>query len=475
VSGLKDIEVMRALQWLSNKEIIKIDSIKEKVIVLDDNGKFAKEKGFPEKQVIDYLKKKKSAPMSELKNQFGEVIGFSIGILKKRMAIETTKDKELVIKITSAGEKLFDKETLEEKFLKNEFPLKEADLKPEEKFAFDNLKSRKAFLKIETKTIHNLSKTKLLDKLLKEKLLDKELIEKLTPEVIDSGLWKEQQFRPYDIHADVPLIHGGRIHFVNEAIDHIKRIWLELGFEEMQGTNVQSAFWDLDALFVPQDHPAREMQDTFYLDVDEAKLPKEFFDKVKEMHETGDEDSKGWRYEFSEKISKKVLLRTHTTVLSARHISQLKKGDLPKKFFKVGKVYRNEALDWKHLFQFYQVEGIVVDKNANFRHLLGYLKEFYTKLGYSKIRLRPAYFPYTEPSVEVEYFNEKKKEWVELGGAGMIRPEVTKMLFGEEIPVLAWGQGMERGICQYFGINDLRDIYNNDFKNIKNMIDFIQL
>ncbi len=468
-SGLQQIEVMRALQWLSNKNLIDLNYTRKKLIFLDKNGTLAKKQGLPEKKVLLLLKKKKQASLDELKKDLGDIIGFSIGALKSKAAIITEKKgNQLIIKIASNGEKLLDKESLEEKFLHKRFPLDQESITPEEQFAINSLKGRKAFLKFETKNIPIILLTDKFKKITITKLPKQEYLEKLTPELLKTGQWKNKKFRPYDIHAEVPYLDIGKKHFVNESINNIKKIWLELGFEEMTGTKTQSAFWDLDALFVPQDHPAREMQDTFYLDVEPAKLPK-ILTEVKTMHEKGDSDSKGWRYNFSEKIASQVLLRTHTTVLSARHIQALKKEDLPKKFFKIGKVYRNESMDWKHLFELHQVEGIVVDKDANFQHLLGYLKQFYEKLGHNKIRMRPGHFPYTEPSVEVEYFNQKKEKWVELGGAGMLRPEVTKMLFGEEIPVLAWGQGMERSISSYYEITDIRELYYNDFKQLKSI------
>ena len=116
------------------------------------------------------------------------------------------------------------------------------------------------------------------------------------------------------------------------------------------------------------------------------------------------------------------VLRTHTTAVTCRYLSTLKKQDLPSKVFCVGKVFRNEAVDYKHLPEFYQVEGIVVDENANFRNLLGILKEFYDMMG-SKVRFRPGYFPYTEMSVEPEVYLEERGEWVELGGAGYSGPK----------------------------------------------------
>jgi phenylalanyl-tRNA synthetase alpha chain len=238
----------------------------------------------------------------------------------------------------------------------------------------------------------------------------------------------------------------------------------------MKGDNIQSAFWDLDALFVPQDHPAREMQDTFYLDKI-SKLPKEELEKVKQMH-LG-KYGKGWGA-FDEEISKKTLLRTHTTVLTALKLANLKKEDLPKKFFTIGKVFRNEALDWKHLFEFHQVEGIVIDEKATLVTLKSYLKEYFKKMGYSDVRIRPAYFPYTEPSMEVDAYHPQKKEWFEVGGAGIIRPEITKSLLGFEAKVLAWGLGMERIISSYYNITDIRELYSNNIKDIKEKKMFIR-
>ena len=237
----------------------------------------------------------------------------------------------------------------------------------------------------------------------------------------------------------------------------------------MEGNLIQSAFWDLDVLFVPQDHPARTEQDTFYVkDPSKAKLPSELKNKIKEVHENGaDTGSKGWGGKWSEDEASLNMMRTHTTVLSARTIASLKKEDLPAKFFSVNKVYRNEALTWKHLFEFHQVEGIVIDPNATLKHLKGYLREFYNKLGFEKVRMRPAHFPYTEPSLEVDVFHPEKKEWIELGGAGIFRPELVKPLLGFECPVLVWGQGLERGIMSFYKFKDIRQLYNNDLKEIK--------
>jgi phenylalanyl-tRNA synthetase alpha chain len=196
---------------------------------------------------------------------------------------------------------------------------------------------------------------------------------------------------------------------------------------------------------------------------------KKVVDAVKKAHETGVSGSVGWKYNWNPEEAKKNVMRTHTTVLSALTLANLKKTDLPAKFFSVGRCYRNEAVDWSHLFEFNQTEGIVIDPDANFRHLLGYLKQFFSKMGFPKARFRPAYFPYTEPSVEIDVYHPVHKQWIELGGAGMFRPELTVPLLGEDIPVLAWGPGFDRIIMDYFGLKDLRDLYKNDLKQIREM------
>jgi phenylalanyl-tRNA synthetase alpha chain len=315
--------------------------------------------------------------------------------------------------------------------------------------------------------------TKLGEELSKLKV-SSEFIDVLTPQIIKSASWKSKNFRRYDVAVNVPRVYPGKRHFVNEVREHAKRIWLDLGFKEMKGGMVQTSFWNFDALFTAQDHPVRELQDTFFLkDPAKGKLPhNDIVERVKKTHENGwTTGSIGWRYSWNPEEAKKNVLRTHTTVLSGRTIAALKESDLPAKFFSIAKNFRNEALDWSHLFEFYQFEGIVVDPDANLKHLMGYLKKFYEKLGYDpdKIRFKPAYFPYTEPSMEVEYFHPVKKQWIEVCGSGIFRPEMVKPLLGKDVPVLAWGGGFERSVAEHFKITDIRDLYKNDLKQLREM------
>jgi phenylalanyl-tRNA synthetase alpha chain len=470
---LQNIEVMRALQWLSNKGALTLIIQKSKLVHLKENGSLYKKQGLPEKRLAKALTNKfqaisKIAKSAKLSN---DEVNASIGQLKRNKAVDIQKgSKGLELKATIATISFIKSSSPEEKLLSKDFPINHEKLTKNDLQALKNLSKRKDFIEIKEDKIVKIKLTTLGKNLSKQKI-NPDVTSRLTPNMLKDGSWKKHEFRAYDVEINVPTIHPGKKHFVNQAVDYIKKIWIEMGFQEMSGNYVHSAFWDLDSLFVPQDHPAREMQDTFYIK-GKANLPSKnnLYKKIKAVHENGSNTgSTGWGYKYSKSEAEKIMLRTHTTVLSAQTISKLKETDLPAKFFAVNKVFRNEALDWKHLFEFYQVEGIVVDPNANLKHLKGYLTQFYKKMGYTKVRMRPAHFPYTEPSVEVDVFHPVKKEWVELGGAGIFRPEVVKPLLGIDCPVLAWGQGMGRIISSYWNITDIRDLYKNDLKQLREM------
>ncbi|MDV2481616.1 phenylalanine--tRNA ligase subunit alpha [Methanoculleus sp. Wushi-C6] len=286
----------------------------------------------------------------------------------------------------------------------------------------------------------------------------------LTRDQILSGSWKDVPLRRYDVTKLPKRAYPGKVHPYQHLIEEMRRILLDMGFEEMAGGIVQSSFWNFDALFQPQDHPAREMQDTFFLG-ERWPLPKGF-ERVRDMHEHGGETSStGWGGAWSAAKAEQCVLRTHTTSLSIQHLAS--NPNPPVRAFCIGRVYRREAIDPTHLAEFEQLEGIVMDEGVNFRHLLGFLKEFYAKMGFEKVRFRPGYFPYTEPSVEPEVYVEGLG-WVELGGAGIFRQEVTAP-FGIEHPVLAWGLGISRVAMLRLGLRDLRQLYRSDVEWIREM------
>ncbi|HKZ40991.1 MAG TPA: hypothetical protein VJ044_08515, partial [Candidatus Hodarchaeales archaeon] len=217
-------------------------------------------------------------------------------------------------------------------------------------------------------------------------------------------------------------------------------------------------------------HPARDAQDTFYLKSPKFGVVDDLnYSRVAEVHtHGGTTGGSGWGGEFKKEISQRLVLRTHTTCLSAQTIGTLRETGYPAKYFAVGRCFRNERIDWKHLAEFDQVEGIVVDPDVTFRDHIGYLRSFYEALGYSEVRFRPAFYPYTEPSLGIEVFHPTKNVWVELGGTGVFRPEVVIPILGEDIPVLAWGPGIARIVQERYSISDIRKTYENDLDQLKN-------
>lgn len=281
----------------------------------------------------------------------------------------------------------------------------------------------------------------------------------LTPDMLKDGSWREVEFRPYDVTAAAEPCDPGKIHPLVSVFEKTRRVFLEMGFEETESGYVESSFWDFDALFQPQDHPARDMQDTFYVAKPAStRLPaEELVQRVRDTHEgNGECQSVGWRYQWSRELSEKTVLRTHTTASTVRALAAQPQG--PRKVFCVGPVFRRETVDYKHLPVFHQVDGIIIDEKASFANLLGTLEAFYRKMGFSKFQFRPAFFPYTEPSVEVFVWSDKKEDWVEMGGAGMFRPEVTEPL-GCTSPVLAWGLGLERLAMFTYDLGSIGELY----------------
>jgi len=279
----------------------------------------------------------------------------------------------------------------------------------------------------------------------------------LTTDLITTGKWRDVKLRRYRVDTLPRRVYPGKIHPYQRLLDEMRQNLLQMGFTEIYGDIVQSSYWNFDALFQPQDHPAREMQDTFYLDLMEA-LPRGW-EAVRDTHEKGGTTSStGWGGTWDRKKAERCVLRTHTTSLTIQHLVRHPRP--PVKAFCIGRVYRREAIDPTHLPEFEQLEGIVMDRHVTFRHLLGILREFYVRMGFENVRFRPGYFPYTEPSVEPEVWVDGLG-WVELGGAGVFREEVTAPC-GIDQPVLAWGLGVSRVAMLKMGLKDLRQLYRSD-------------
>jgi len=236
----------------------------------------------------------------------------------------------------------------------------------------------------------------------------------------------------------------------------------------MEGPMVELSFFNMDALFMPQDHPARGVHGAYFIKEPQygtVKKHENFVKNVKKAHTEGMAGGKGWGGQFSEKESARLVLRSQGTALSAR--TMIGKVKVPGAYFAVTRCFRPDKVDATHLTEFNQLEGIMLNPDVNLRSLLGLLKEFAVKItGTDKVRFRPAYFPFTEPSVQGMIWHEGLKKWIEIMPAGIFRPELTTPL-GIKVPVMAWGFGVDRLFMIKENITDMRDLFTHDLKLLR--------
>ncbi|MEW5955368.1 MAG: phenylalanine--tRNA ligase subunit alpha [Candidatus Micrarchaeota archaeon] len=294
-------------------------------------------------------------------------------------------------------------------------------------------------------------------------------VTQLTPEMLKTGSWRKAEFKPYDVSTvTAPLSIGVRQHY-KRFLNQIRQQLVGLGFKEVHGPLVETEFWNMDALFMPQEHPAREIHDVFHLAEPSRGVvqDKALLARVRKAHEEGIAGSIGWQYEWNPDAAHRLVCRSHTTPVSARNLA--KKLKPPARLFCIGKVFRPDEIDWKHFIEFNQCEGIVADEGMTFRELLGYLKMFAIEIfGADEARFYPTYFPFTEPSVEM-HVRLGEKGWTEVAGAGLFRPEMLEAL-GVEVPVLAWGLGIDRLAMIKLGLTDIRDLHSQDVEFLKKRV-----
>jgi len=444
-------QIRRGIEWLKFKNLANVVESEKTLVTLGKRGNEAFEKGLPERQLVHHLRSldgyscEMNAAKDYLKNEFGPAIANA----KKNGWIEVHENRLML--------KGYHDASSEEKIIKtisSKSPMGVSIDELEDKNALDSLKKRPEFVVLTSKKsiLVNLTEQGMEAAKNVPANIDFESVSEASPKMEQES----KVIRAIDVEATAPTIFAARSHPLRDVIDEVREIFVSLGFSEIIGNNVQSSFWNFDALFTPQDHPAREMQDTFYLkDVTASTVAKP--DQIKKISE---EHKKGWNYQWQTQEAKRLVLRTHTTCVTIRALADQKYDEA--RLFSIGKVFRNEKLSYKHLAEFHQVEGVVVGKNVTLRDLMGLQTEFYHKMGIKKIKFWPTFFPYTEPSLQSMIYNEKLGKWVELFGMGMFRPEVTKPL-GIKNPVLAWGGGIERIAMLKFGLEDVRELYENKF------------
>lgn len=270
-----------------------------------------------------------------------------------------------------------------------------------------------------------------------------ERLEKKTKMLADEALKEKLKKETLDVTLPGRKVQRGAKHPLTSVVEEIEDIFIGMGFEVTEGPEVETDYYNFEAMNLPKDHPARDMQDSFY-------------------------------------VSSDLLLRTQTSPVQARSMER-HHGEGPVKIICPGKVYRRDDDDATHSHQFMQIEGLMVDENIRMSDLKGVLETFVKKyFGEEReIRLRPSYFPFTEPSAELDVSCGicagegcricKHTGWIEVLGCGMVHPRVLEMSgFDPEVySGFAFGMGVERFSLLKYGIDDIRHFYTNDMRFLK--------
>lgn len=267
-----------------------------------------------------------------------------------------------------------------------------------------------------------------------------ELINKKQEAFVREETERKLQTETIDITLPGRPLNSGAVHPLNKVIQEIEDVFIGMGYQVAEGPEVESDYYNFEALNLPKNHPARDMQDSFY-------------------------------------ITEDILMRTHTSPVQVRTMEKMK-GEVPLKVICPGRVYRRDDDDATHSFMFHQIEGLVIDKNIRMSDLKGTLLQFVREMfgEHMQIRLRPSFFPFTEPSAEVDVTCVqcagdgcrmcKQTGWLEILGCGMVHPNVLRMggYDPEEYTGFAFGMGVERIALLKYGIDDIRHFYTNDVR-----------
>lgn len=476
-AALTEDQVRMALEWLQKKGLLmSIGETRELFVTLTEASQSLKAHKLLETRILERLAATDGLTISELADQLGEdrketniavanlktsgiieiQTGGMIKLITQADISELTLRQQLLEKIAAAGI------CKQSDFDEYEWSLIEGGSRKRGK--------SKGVFRVAEKVDRQLTLTDegwSVFTLILEKGLTGEEISQLTPQMLKDGSWKTASFRAYNIEAAFPRIVVGKKNPYRTFLDFVKRKMIALGFEEMRGPIVESEFWNMDALYMPQFHPARAIHDAYYLKKPThcRTIQEPNYSNVAETHAHGGEtDSKGWRYEFDKERTKRLVLRSQGTALSVRQLANAPK--IPGKYFAIARCFRYDSIDSTHAPDFFQVEGIVLGEEINFRHLLGLLKLFALEIAQTKeMRFAPDYYPFTEPSVEVQ-MKHPDLGWVELGGAGIFRPEVTRP-HGIDVPVIAWGLGLDRMAMVALDIQDIRELFSVDLEVVR--------
>ncbi len=476
-SGLDESRLDMASGWLTAKGLVAVaEGSVTSLVSLTDTGREYLDKGTPEMRIINALREGKQFTVKDVIQAWGmdpTEVSSATGELKNKGIVRIVQGGVLELQ-TGADTKTYEfvSEVIADAAAGTSLSLSDfpADKQEVINANFHKRGKSKGIFRITERKNRTYSLTaegQRLLALLQARGAVTEEASILTPEMLKAGSWKNKKFRAYNISLNPPRQGIGRKHPYREFLDFVKYKFVGMGFEEMRGPLIENEFWDMDALFMPQFHPARNIHDVYFVKEPTqcASIEEPFGKRVAAAHKDGGKTgSTGWRYAFDIERAKRLILRSQGTAVSARTLASGPK--VPGKYFSIARCFRYDAVDATHAPDFYQVEGIVLGEEINFKTLLGLLQLFGQEIAKAReFQFRPAYFPFTEPSVEL-HVKHPELGWMELGGAGMFRPEVTVPL-GVDVPVIAWGLGLDRMAMVALGIQDIRDLFSKDLDFVR--------
>ncbi|MEM0031098.1 MAG: phenylalanine--tRNA ligase subunit alpha [Desulfurococcaceae archaeon] len=463
--GVKPEDLMRDVSELESKNLVKTEKKIIPYYVLTETAEKYLKHGFPEEKVYEVLKDFIQKNIDELieyvvekTNMTEEDVQIGIQYLVKNKCIIIEKKKISTVDQDKCVETLNATALIRKKLN----ALEHGELPDVESIS---LLKRRKLIEQRDKVLIILKPTeKLLNLWTRGLLKERTLVTVVKPEYameLEKYLIKE-----FDLTIEPPSPPLSKKHPFMQFIDELREIMISMGFEEVKGPHVEAELWNFDALFQAQDHPAREIHDTFFIkNTMKASPPQDILERAKSVHETG------WKYKWNPERAIRLVLRSQTTAVTARAIYERGPGEY--RVFTIDRNFRPENLDAKHSMEFYQLDGVIVGKNVNFKHLLYFFKELAAALGIKEVWFKPGYFPFTEPSVE-GYVKHQKLGWIEVFPGGVFRPEVMEILGAKGYNAIAWGIGVDRLAMTVLGIDDIRLLFTRDL-NVLQSIKYVGL
>jgi phenylalanyl-tRNA synthetase alpha chain len=455
-------QVRGTLQRLRSKHLVVVEEERETLRRLTARGVAAIAQGLPERRLLDALRQAGGSLNSEDAAALGlseEERSAAIGILRRRgllaegapfrlrdtpSAAETLLPEEAVLKQVANGEEDVDSSILA-------------------------VLERRGLVREDHRSIKRWAPSEegLRWTLPAE---GEEMLGSITPTLLRSEGWKGRAFRPYDVRAPVPFVTGARPNPYVAWLEEFEEILIGLGFEQAEGPLLETEFWNNDVLFMPQDHPARSIHDALSVEGVEGHAPPvDLLARVAAVHEgrplpgSRTPIGPGWPGRYDPAVAARPILRSQTTAVSARFLAG--RPPPPFRMFSIDRNFRREAVDASHHLEFAQCEGIIGEDGMSIRHLVGVFRELAEAIGIRELRIRPSYFPFTEPSIE-GYVRHPRLGWIEVFPGGVFRPEVLQPL-GTGVPVIAWGIGVMRLALVALGCNDIRELFQDDLAELR--------